>query len=236
MEKIISNLELTLTNERKKHKRSLKEVLEENEDLRKQVKSLQAIIFEKTKEIEAARNKVSELSKGIEEREKLFSEIEVEIEDIIKQVNGNIGSDEEESLPLDNGNAQERDTSQVSEDSSSMPTQPATIPVNKQLCFFATEEVNYDLDYLLGGDAEPLGKGTFGTTFKVALESGLTRVVKRLRNVNLLENEFHKLITKISELEHENIMPIKAYCFSNDEKLLVYDFMATGSLSTALHG
>lgn len=117
-----------------------------------------------------------------------------------------------------------------------MPAQPVTIPVNKQLCFFATEEVNYDLDYLLGGDAEPLGKGTFGTTFKVALESGLTRVVKRLRNVNLLENEFHKLITKISELEHENIMPIKAYCFSNDEKLLVYDFMATGSLSTALHG
>lgn len=30
MEKIISNLESTLSNERKKHKRSLKEVLEEN--------------------------------------------------------------------------------------------------------------------------------------------------------------------------------------------------------------
>lgn len=31
------------------------------------------------------------------------------------QVNGNIGSDEEERLPVDNGNAQERDTSHVSE-------------------------------------------------------------------------------------------------------------------------
>lgn len=96
--------------------------------------------------------------------------------------------------------------------------------------------MKYDLDYLLGGSAEPLGKGTFGSTFKVALESGLTRVVKRLRSVNLQENEFRKQIMKVSELDHENIMPIKAYCFSNDEKLLVYDFMAMGSLSTALHG
>jgi Protein tyrosine and serine/threonine kinase len=122
------------------------------------------------------------------------------------------------------------------QDLSSKHTQPDVPPVNKQLCFFATEEVNYDLDNLLGGSAEPLGKGTFGSTFKVALESGLTRVVKGLRNVNLQENEFRRQITKVGALEHENIMPIRAYCFSNDEKLLVYDFMTMGSLSTALHG
>ncbi|KAJ3697695.1 hypothetical protein LUZ61_001400 [Rhynchospora tenuis] len=194
------------------------------------------IITEKSKEIEAAQIKIAELSKGIEEREKFLAEIEVEIVDIIKEVNGN-GSDEEESLHLDNGNVQHKDTSQATEDvSMSHNSQPAAIPINKQLCFFATEEVNYDLDHLLGGSAEPLGKGTFGSTFNVTLESGLTRVVKRLRNVNLSENEFSKLITKFAELEHENIMPIKAYCFSNDEKLLVYDFVAMGSLSAALHG
>jgi hypothetical protein len=32
------------------------------------------------------------------------------------------------------------------------------------------------------------------------------------------------------------VVPLRAYYFSKDEKLLVYDYMSMGSLSALLHG
>lgn len=94
----------------------------------------------------------------------------------------------------------------------------------------------YSLDDLLTASAEVLGKGSFGTTYKAMLERGVTVAVKRLKDVNLDERELKKNIEVIGKMNHENLVPLKAYYFSKDEKLLVYEYMPLGSLSSILHG
>ena len=108
----------------------------------------------------------------------------------------------------------------------------------KKLVFFgsAAAVAPFDLEDLLRVSAEVLGKGAFGTTYKAVLESGATVAVKRLKDVTLSEPEFRERISEIGELQHEFIVPLRAYYYSKDEKLLVYDFMPMGSLSAVLHG
>ncbi|KAI4997794.1 hypothetical protein ZWY2020_053136 [Hordeum vulgare] len=93
----------------------------------------------------------------------------------------------------------------------------------------------FDLEDLLRVSAEVLGKGAIGTTYKAVLESSATVAVKGLKDVTMTELEFRDRIADIGELEHEFIVPLRAYYYSKDEKLLVYDFMPMGSLSAVLH-
>ncbi|KAG8062314.1 hypothetical protein GUJ93_ZPchr0003g17959 [Zizania palustris] len=115
---------------------------------------------------------------------------------------------------------------------------PVQSTSGKKLIFFgsAASVMPFDLEDLLRASAEVLGKGTFGTTYKAVLESGATVAVKRLKDVILSEPEFRDRIADIGELQDEFIVPLRAYYYSKDEKLLVYDFMPMGSLSALLHG
>ncbi|KAM0850833.1 hypothetical protein ACQ4PT_052798 [Festuca glaucescens] len=108
----------------------------------------------------------------------------------------------------------------------------------KKLVFFGPPAAvaPFDLEDLLRASAEVLGKGAIGTTYKAVLESGATVAVKRLKDVTMTEPEFRDRIADIGELQHEFIVPLRAYYFSKDEKLLVSDFMPMGSLSALLHG
>ncbi|CAI9767047.1 unnamed protein product [Fraxinus pennsylvanica] len=104
------------------------------------------------------------------------------------------------------------------------------------LVFFGNIGWNFDLEDLLRASAEVLGKGTFGTAYKAVLETGLTVAVKRLRDVNMGEKEFREKMEEIGKLNHENLVPLRAYYYNRDEQLLVYDYVPMGSLSTLLHG
>ncbi|MED6126627.1 hypothetical protein PIB30_080269 [Stylosanthes scabra] len=75
-----------------------------------------------------------------------------------------------------------------------------------KLFFFECFANSFDLEDLLKASAEVLGKGSCGTTYKATLEDGTTVVVKR------------------------------AYYYSKDEKLVVYNYMPGGSLFSLLHG
>jgi serine/threonine protein kinase len=81
-----------------------------------------------------------------------------------------------------------------------------------------------------------IGKGTFGTTYKAMLEMGQVVSVKRLKEVNTPEREYRDKITAVGAMEHPNLVPLRAYYYNRDEKLLVYDYMPMGSLSSLLHG
>ncbi|XP_042459363.1 probable inactive receptor kinase At1g48480 [Zingiber officinale] len=111
-------------------------------------------------------------------------------------------------------------------------------PGVKKLVFFGSRRTTpaFDLEDLLRASAEVLGKGTFGTTYKAVLESGEAVAVKRLKDVNLPEAEFKERIEAIGAMDHLNLVSLTAYYFSADEKLLVYEFMSTGSLSALMHG
>ncbi|XP_031097060.1 pollen receptor-like kinase 1 [Ipomoea triloba] len=105
----------------------------------------------------------------------------------------------------------------------------------KHLVLFTKTPRSFDLDDLLKASAEVLGKGTFGTAYKIVLEMGLTMVVKRLRDVSVPENEFKEKIEEVGKMNNENLVPLRAYYYSRDEKLLVYDYIVMGSLSALLH-
>jgi len=106
----------------------------------------------------------------------------------------------------------------------------------KSLVFFGKGERVFDLEDLLRASAEVLGKGTFGTAYKAVLEMGLVVAVKRLKEVAVPEKEFREKVDGVGRMEHENLVCLKAYYYSRDEKLLVYDYMPMGSLSALLHG
>ncbi|KAH7533236.1 hypothetical protein FEM48_Zijuj04G0108700 [Ziziphus jujuba var. spinosa] len=107
---------------------------------------------------------------------------------------------------------------------------------NKNLVFFGNAVRVFDLEDLLRASAEVLGKGTFGTAYKATLEMGIAVAVKRLKEVAVPEKEFREKMEEVGRVDHENLVPLRAYYYSRDEKLLVYDYMPMGSLSALLHG
>ncbi|KAJ6810697.1 putative inactive receptor kinase [Iris pallida] len=95
---------------------------------------------------------------------------------------------------------------------------------------------SFDLEDLLRASAEVLGKGSFGTSYKAVLEEGTTVVVKRLKDVAVSKREFEVQMEELGRIDHRNLLPLRAYYYSKDEKLLVFDYLPAGSLSSVLHG
>ncbi|KAJ0780782.1 putative protein kinase RLK-Pelle-LRR-III family [Helianthus annuus] len=110
-------------------------------------------------------------------------------------------------------------------------------PEKNKLVFFEGCSYNFDLEDLLRASAEVLGKGSFGTAYKAVLEESTTVVVKRLKEVVVGKKEFEQQMEIVGRVgQHQNVVPLRAYYYSKDEKLLVYDYYSAGSLLTLLHG
>ncbi|KAI8024534.1 putative inactive receptor kinase [Camellia lanceoleosa] len=105
-----------------------------------------------------------------------------------------------------------------------------------KLVFFQGGIYSFDLEDLLRASAEVLGKGSVGTSYKAVLEEGTTVVVKRLKDVVVNKKEFEMHLDALGKIKHDNVVPLRAYYYSKDEKLLVSDYMSAGSLSALLHG
>ena len=103
------------------------------------------------------------------------------------------------------------------------------VPLDTQLAF--------DLDELLKASAFVLGKSGIGIVYKVVLEDGLTLAVRRLGEGGSQRfKEFQTEVGAIGKLRHPNIVTLRAYYWSVDEKLLIYDYIPNGSLANAIHG
>uniref|UniRef100_A0A0D9UWG3 Protein kinase domain-containing protein n=1 Tax=Leersia perrieri TaxID=77586 RepID=A0A0D9UWG3_9ORYZ len=98
----------------------------------------------------------------------------------------------------------------------------------------------FELDDLLRASAEMLGKGGCGTAYKAILGDGTVVAVKRLRDATASaaasKKDFEHHMAVLGRLRHPNIVPLNAYYYARDEKLLVYEFMPNGSLFSLLHG
>lgn len=98
-------------------------------------------------------------------------------------------------------------------------------------------QVAFDLDELLKASAFVLGKSGIGIVYKVVLEDGLTLAVRRLGEGGSQRfKEFQTEVEAIGKLRHPNIVILRAYYWSIDEKLLIYDYIPNGNLATAIHG
>ena len=110
-------------------------------------------------------------------------------------------------------------------------------PEKNKLVFFEGSSYNFDLEDLLRASAEVLGKGSYGTAYKAILEESMTVVVKRLKEVVVGKKDFEQQMDFIGRVgQHTNVVPLRAYYYSKDEKLLVYDYIPAGNLHTLLHG
>ncbi|XP_055814695.1 probable inactive receptor kinase RLK902 [Solanum dulcamara] len=115
--------------------------------------------------------------------------------------------------------------------------QNQTTFVNQKLVFFENTKEEYDLVDLLRSEAELLGKGTFGSSYKAELENGKIVFVKRLKDCYLVKEEFKKKVQELAKLSdhQQSLLPLRAFYYSKDEKLLVFDYMTMSSLASLLH-
>ena len=110
-------------------------------------------------------------------------------------------------------------------------------PEKNKLVFFEGSSYNSDLEDLLRASAEVLGKGSYGTASKAILEEGTIVVVKRMKEVAVGKKEFEQQMEIVGRVScHPNVVPLRAYYYSKDEKLLVFDYITGGSLFALLHG
>ncbi|PIN14283.1 Serine/threonine protein kinase [Handroanthus impetiginosus] len=97
-----------------------------------------------------------------------------------------------------------------------------------------------ELERATGGFKEEslVGKGSFSCVFKGVLKDHTIVAVKRAIVSPGLKNskEFHTELDLLSRLNHAHLLNLLGYCEEGGERLLVYEFMANGSLHQHLHG
>lgn len=106
-----------------------------------------------------------------------------------------------------------------------------------KLNFVRDDRQRFDMQDLLKASAEILGSGCFGSSYKAALLSGPVMVVKRYKQMNNVgREEFQEHMRRLGRLRHANVLPLVAYYYKKEEKLLVSDYIKKGSLAVQLHG
>ncbi|PNY11686.1 putative inactive receptor kinase [Trifolium pratense] len=88
---------------------------------------------------------------------------------------------------------------------------------------------------------EVLEKVSYGSSYKATLlleeEEAMIVVVIRLKEIVVGKKDFEQHMEILERVgQHTNVVPLCAYYFSKDEKLMVYDYVPIGNLSTLLHG
>lgn len=108
---------------------------------------------------------------------------------------------------------------------------------NAELNFVRKDTGEFGMQDLLRASAEVLGSGRFGSTYKAVVLNRHAVVVKRFRHMNNVEKEeFSEHMKRLGRLTHPNLLPLVAFCYRDEEKLLVYDLVENGSLASHLHG
>ncbi|KAF0914826.1 hypothetical protein E2562_031929 [Oryza meyeriana var. granulata] len=89
---------------------------------------------------------------------------------------------------------------------------------------------------LLKSPAELLGRGRFGSAYKVVVPGGAALAVKRVKDAAVAEEEFRRRMERVGKARHPAVLPPLAFYCAMQEKLVVYEFQSNGSLAKLLHG
>uniref|UniRef100_A0A0E0HIA8 non-specific serine/threonine protein kinase n=1 Tax=Oryza nivara TaxID=4536 RepID=A0A0E0HIA8_ORYNI len=84
--------------------------------------------------------------------------------------------------------------------------------------------------------ANIIGSGGYGLVFLAEMEDGARLAVKKLNgDMCLVEREFQAEVEALSATRHENLVPLLGFCIRGRLRLLIYPYMANGSLEDWLH-
>ncbi|KAF8021128.1 hypothetical protein BT93_G1531 [Corymbia citriodora subsp. variegata] len=85
------------------------------------------------------------------------------------------------------------------------------------------------------GFKEELGRGAFGIVYKGFTPSDVAVAVKKLNSViQDKEKEFRTEVNVIGQTHHKNLVRLLGFCDEGQERLLVYEFLSNGTLSSLL--
>jgi serine/threonine protein kinase len=116
----------------------------------------------------------------------------------------------------------------------SSKTQGSSLP--SELCrkfsFAEIKAATNDFDNVL-----IIGVGGFGYVYKGYIDDGTTLVaIKRLKSSSKQgAHEFHTEIAMLSQLRYLHLVSLIGYCKDGDEMILIYDYMAHGTLRDHLY-
>ncbi|XP_073355516.1 receptor-like protein kinase FERONIA [Aegilops tauschii subsp. strangulata] len=116
---------------------------------------------------------------------------------------------------------------------SASPVTPQSLPSN--LCrHFSLKEMksatrNFDKSHLIGMDV-------FGKVYYGVLDGGATKVaIKRGRFDEQDVSMFQTEIAMMANLRHHHLVSLVGYCREKNQRILIYDYMARGTLSENLY-
>uniref|UniRef100_A0A803M1Q0 non-specific serine/threonine protein kinase n=1 Tax=Chenopodium quinoa TaxID=63459 RepID=A0A803M1Q0_CHEQI len=100
-----------------------------------------------------------------------------------------------------------------------------------------TQFRNFSYDELkraTGKFNQVLGKGGFGAVYKGVLADARVVAVKKLENIVQGEEEFWAEVSLFGRINHMNLARIWGFCSEGKHRLLVYEYVANGSLDNHL--
>ncbi|ONK70619.1 uncharacterized protein A4U43_C05F35630 [Asparagus officinalis] len=117
------------------------------------------------------------------------------------------------------------------------PLPAGEITQEEKLTFLQDGGERFELQDLLRASAEVLGSGNFGSSYKAVLIEGPSVAVKRFKEMNRVGREdFQEHMRRLGRLSHPNVLPLVAYYYRKEEKLIITNYILNGSLAHMLHG
>ncbi|KAH0651216.1 hypothetical protein KY285_031335 [Solanum tuberosum] len=78
--------------------------------------------------------------------------------------------------------------------------------------------------------SDKIGEGGFGSVFEGTMSDGTKIAVKRLQGFGNVKKSFLAEVATIGSIQHVNLVQLVGFCAEKSLRLLVYEYMANGSL------
>ncbi|KAJ3671547.1 hypothetical protein LUZ60_007626 [Juncus effusus] len=115
------------------------------------------------------------------------------------------------------------------------PKSSSSIPQLKGARMFTFDEIKKCTNNFC--ESNDIGIGGYGKVYRGTLGNGQLVAVKRAQDGSSQgANEFRTEIELLSRVHHKNLVSLVGFCFEKGEQMLVYEYVANGTLKDSLSG